>query len=158
VAALAEEEWAEKVKVAVGLDDPKMKALYDELVVIRREIRNYMAHGAFGKHGEAFDFHSSAGAVPVNLTDPEGRDRFSIWSGPSFDEAGAIKTAEAFIEKLWDGDLAPAKLYLQDADMPVILTYASNGMYKKAMSSFEAMEEFVDGLAHWMDNAANMDW
>jgi len=158
VAGLAEGEWAEKVKISIGLDDPKMKTLYDELIVIRREIRNYMAHGAFGKHGEAFDFHSSAGAVPVNLTDPEGRDRFSIWSGPSFDEAGAIKTTEAFIEKLWDGDRAPAKLYLQDADMPVILTYASNGTYERAMSSLEAMEEFVDGLARRMDNAANMDW
>jgi len=74
-----------------------------------------MAHGAFGKRGEAFDFHSSAGAGPVNLTDPEGRGQFSIWFGPSFDEVGAIETAEAFIEKLWEGDLAPAKMYLQDA-------------------------------------------
>jgi hypothetical protein len=145
VANLAAAEWADKVKTAIQLDDPKLKMLYDELLSIRRQIRNYIAHGAFGKRGEAFDFHSRAGAVPVNLTDPEGRDKFSMWFGPSFDEAGAIETAEAFIERLWDGDLAPAKMYLQDANMPVILTYASDGTYDGAMSSPEEMEEFIDG-------------
>ena len=158
VANLAAAEWSEKVKMAIELDDPAVKSLYGELLVIRRQIRNYMAHGAFGKHGEAFDFHSTAGAVPVNLTDAEGRDKFSIWFGPSFDESGAIDTAEGFIAKLWDGDLAPAKLYLQEASMPVILTYASDGTYENAMSCTEAMEEFIDGLAHQMDEAANMDW
>jgi hypothetical protein len=158
VAALATAEWSKKVTTAISLGDTRVKALYDELLTIRRQIRNYMAHGAFGKHGEAFDFHSSAGAVPVNLTDPEGQDKFSMWFGPSFDEAQAIGTAEAFIEKLWDGDLAPARTYLQEADMPVILTYASDGSYNAAMRSPEAMEEFIDDMAHQIDNAANMDW
>jgi hypothetical protein len=158
VADLATAEWADKVKMAIPLNDPSLKAIYDELLGVRRQIRNYMAHGAFGKHGEAFDFHSRAGAVPVNLTDPDGKDKFSIWFGPSFDEAGAIETAEAFIEKLWDGDLAPAKMYLQDADMPVILTYANDGTYEVAMSSPEAMEEFIHGMVHQIDEAANMDW
>lgn len=158
VANLAGAEWSEKVKTTIGLDDAAVKSLFDELLTIRRQVRNYMAHGAFGKHGEAFDFHSSAGAVPVNLTDPEGREAFSIWFGPSFDETAAIEVAEAFIAKLWEGDLAPAKMYLQDANMPVILTYASDGTYENAMSCLEAMEEFIDGLAHQMDGAANMDW
>jgi hypothetical protein len=42
--------------------------------------------------------------------------------------------------------------------MPVILTYARDGTYESAMSSPEAMEEFIDGLAHHIDNANNMDW
>ena len=158
VANLAAAEWSDKVKMAISLDDAAIKSLFDELIAIRRQIRNYMAHGAFGKHGEAFDFHSSAGAVPVNLTDPEGRDKFSMWFGPSFDESGAIDSAEAFIGKLWEGDLAPAKMYLQDANMPVILTYASDGTYENAMGSPDAMEEFIDGLAHRLEDAANMDW
>jgi hypothetical protein len=158
VAELAAAEWADKVKTVIQMDDPKLKVLYDELLSIRRQIRNYMAHGAFGKRGEAFDFHSTAGAVPVNLTDSEGRDKFSMWFGPSFDEAEALETTEAFIDKLWDGELAPARMYLQEANMPVILTYASDGTYDAAMSSPEEMEEFIDGMAHQMDNAANMDW
>jgi hypothetical protein len=67
VANLAAAEWSEKVKTAIGLDDVEMKSLFDELLIIRRQIRNYMAHGALGKQGEAFEFHSSAGAVPVIL-------------------------------------------------------------------------------------------
>jgi hypothetical protein len=63
---VASAEWADKVKTAIQLDDPEIKALYDELLSVRRQIRNYMAHGAFGKRGEAFDFHSTAGAVPVS--------------------------------------------------------------------------------------------
>jgi len=158
VANLAAAEWSEKVKTAIGLDDAKVKSLFDELLTIRRQIRNYMAHGAFGKHGEAFEFHSSAGAVPVNLTDPDGRDKFSMWFGPAFDEAGAIETAELFIEKLWEGDRAPAKVYLQESALPLILTYASDGTYDSAMGSMEDMEYFIEGLTHEMDNAANMDW
>lgn len=158
VANLAAAEWSEKVKTAIGLGDAKVKSLFDELLTVRRQVRNYMAHGAFGKHGEAFQFHSSAGAVPVNLTDPDGSDKFSMWFGPTFDEAGAIETAESFIEKLWEGDRAPAKLYLQEAALPIILTYASDGTYDNAMASVEDMEAFIEGLTHEMDNAANMDW
>ena len=158
VADLAAAEWSDKVKTAIGLDDAKVKSLFDQLLTIRRQIRNYMAHGAFGKQGEAFLFHSSAGAVPVNLTDPDGRDRFSMWFGPSFDEAGAIETAELFIEKLWNGDLAPAKAYIQDAALPIILTYASDGTYEGAMTSMEDMEYLIEGMTHEMDNATNMDW
>ena len=69
VADLAAAQWSEKVKTAIGLADAKVKWLFDELLTIRRQIRNYMARSAFGKQGEAFQFHSSAGAVPVNLTD-----------------------------------------------------------------------------------------
>jgi hypothetical protein len=158
VAELAAAEWSEKVKAAIGLHDAAVKLLFDELLAIRRQIRNYMAHGAFGKQGQAFEFHSTAGAVPVNLTDPDGRDRFSMWFGPSFDEAGAIDTAERFVEKLWGGDLAPARIYIQDAALPIILPYASDGTYERAMASVADMEWFVEGLTREMDDAVNMDW
>jgi hypothetical protein len=158
VAELAAAGWSEKVKAAIGLHDAAVKLLFDELLAIRRQIRNYMAHGAFGKQGQAFEFHSTAGAVPVNLTDSDGRDRFSMWFGPSFGEAGAIETAERFVEKLWDGDLAPARIYIQDAALPIILPYASDGTYERAMASVEDMEWFVEGLTREMDNAVNMDW
>jgi hypothetical protein len=158
VADLAAAEWSQKVKTAIGLDNGTLKSLFDDLLTIRRQIRNYIAHGAFGKQGEAFQFHSSSGAVPVNLTDSEGRNRFSMRFGPSFDEAGAIETVELFIEKIWEGDRAPAKVYIQDASLPIILTYANDGTYDRAMSSVGDMEYFVAGVTHGLDNAANMDW
>ena len=117
-----------------------------------------MAHGAFGKQGEAFHFHSRAGAVPVNLTDPSGKYRYSMWDVPSFDEKGAIEAAEYFVEHLWDGDLAPAELYIMEAGLPVILTFASDGTYKGAMTSMESMEKLVDGVTRRLEDAANMDW
>jgi hypothetical protein len=159
VARLVDSDWSDKVKAAIDLSaDKETKDIYDEVLEIRRQVRNYMAHGAFGKQGEAFQFHSAAGAVPVNLTDPQGRNRFSMWSVPSFDEPRAIEVAESFVAKLWEGERAPAKLYLEEAGLPVILTYASDGTYASAMSSAEDMEHFIEVLTREMDNAANMDW
>ena len=159
VARLAESKWSEKVRAAIDLSHEKeIKAIYEDLLEVRRQVRNYMAHGAFGKHGEAFQFHSAAGAVPVNLTDPQDKRVFSMWSLPAFDEAKALEVAELFIAKLWAGNRAPAKLYLEDPDLPVILTYAIDGTYATAMSSEAAMKIFVESLSHEINNAANMDW
>lgn len=159
VVRLAEGEWSEKVKAAIDLSsDAEAKALYEDLLEVRRQIRNFMAHGAFGKQGEAFHFHSAAGAVPVNLTDAKNRSRFSMFSVPSFNESSAMELIEKFIAKVWDGRREPAKLYLEGASLPVILTYANDGTYAAAMSSQDDMENFVEYLTHEIDNAANMDW
>lgn len=158
VARLAASDWSDKVKTALDLTDATTKRLFDELLTIRRQIRNYMAHGAFGKEGEAFQFHSAAGAVPVMLTDRNGADRFSFDGPPSFDEAAAIETVESFVKHLWSGSLAPAKIFIQDAEFPVVLTFAKDGTYTQAMQSEEDMEQFVEYWGREIDNAANMDW
>jgi hypothetical protein len=159
VVRLAEGKWSEKVRAVIDLSlEKETKAVYEDLLEVRRQVRNFMAHGAFGKQGEAFQFHSAVGAVPVNLTAPGYQSPFSMWSLPSFEEGQALQVAELFIAKLWEGKRAPAKLYLEDPDLPVILTYATDGTYATAMSSEEAMEEFVKSLNHEMNNAANMDW
>lgn len=159
IARLANGEWSEKVKAAINLSsDPEATSLYEDLLEVRRQIRNFMAHGAFGKQGEAFQFHSAAGAVPVNLADSKNRSRFSIFAVPAFNEQDAMALIERFIAKLWEGGRAPAKLYLEEASLPVILTYANDGTYAAAMSSHDEMENFVEYLTHQIDNAANMDW
>lgn len=158
VDTLARAEWADKVKTALDISDPSIKELYDKLLMVRVQIRNHMAHGAFGKGGEAFEFHSIAGAVPVRLTDKVGRGRFSLFIYQLFNEGEALETADAFINALWTGTRAPAKLYLQDSSLPVILTYAADGTYQRAMSSEGAMIQFIEGLEHSFDQAANMDW
>ena len=56
-------EWNRKFKSALDLNDGVAKKYLDELIVLRRQLRNFVAHGAFGKEGEAFSFHSGAGAV-----------------------------------------------------------------------------------------------
>jgi lysophospholipid acyltransferase (LPLAT)-like uncharacterized protein len=87
-----------------------------------------------------------------------GKGRFSLLIEKSFNEGEALDTAEAFIAALWNGNRAPAKLYLQDSSLPVILTHAADGTYQKAMCSEEAMAQFVEGLEYRFDQAANMDW
>ncbi|PND18355.1 hypothetical protein CN934_28365 [Ensifer sp. MMN_5] len=158
VARAAEADWATKFKLAVDLTDARAKGLYDELLRARKELRNFVAHGSFGKEGEAFHFHSSAGAVPVRLPDPVGSRNFSFGQTSSFDVTSALISIEGFIAHLWDGPRAPAKIYIQDYELPLIMTMVRDGTYAKAMASIEEMEHFAHHLAGEMDNAANMDW
>jgi hypothetical protein len=86
VTQLAGTEWQEKFKRVLDLSDSNSTKFYDSLVLLRRQVRNYMAHGSFGKRGEVFDFHSSAGAVPVILDYRSGEARLSLVGETSFKE------------------------------------------------------------------------
>lgn len=156
VAALAEADWKAKFKAALDLPNQETKRHYDTLLDLRAQIRNFMAHGAFGKRGEAFRFHSGAGAVPVLLTQSQ-RHRYSLTGKPAFDETTAVAEIEKFIAHLWSGSRAPAKVYIF-SELPSILTHVVDGSYARAMASEQEMTEFVEYLNHEFDNAANMDW
>jgi hypothetical protein len=156
VAALAESDWKTKFKTALDLTDIETKCHYDTLLDLRVQIRNFMAHGAFGKRGEAFRFHSDAGAVPVLLSQSK-HHKYAMTAKLSFDESTAIKQIETFIEHLWSGCRAPAKTYIF-SDLPMILTYTIDGTYAQAMQSEQDMAEFVEHMTRKFDNAANMDW
>jgi hypothetical protein len=67
VSKLAGAEWKRKFNRAINASTGNMANLLNRLLILRREVRNYLAHGSFGKEGQAFDFHSKAGAVPVLL-------------------------------------------------------------------------------------------
>lgn len=124
---------------------------------MRKEIRNYVAHGSFGKDGEAFSFHSGTGAIPVLLPHHAGNRSFSLGPGEEIDIALAFETIENFINILWSGAREPAKIYIY-SDLPSILSFVSNGRYSKAMEASEAMEELVERLYYEAERAANMDW
>jgi hypothetical protein len=158
VAMLAESEWGLKFKAALDITDPATKKHFDGLVTIRHQRRNLMAHGAFGKQGEALSFHSGAGAVPVIFERRHGTPRFSLSRGLAFDDAEALATIEKFIIHLWSGSRRPAKIYLQDSDLPLILPMASDGTYRNAMASVEEMNTFAEYLSRRFDDSANMDW
>lgn len=157
VANLAEAEWAEKFKAALDVSDSVVKQHYDTLVMIKRQIRNYVAHGAFGKQGEAFQIHSGAGAIPLLMPHQKGNSRFSFSSDLGFKEEEAIKAINSFIQFYWESGDFPEVNYLQN-DLPTILTMAADGTYEKAMTSVEDMEHFVDYLVDLHDRSANMDW
>tara|TARA_R100001369_G_scaffold70979_3_gene98741 strand:- start:1460 stop:2692 length:1233 start_codon:yes stop_codon:yes gene_type:complete len=157
VANLADNEWASKFKACLDIQDQEIKTHYDHLVSIKRQIRNYIAHGAFGKNGEAFQIHSGAGAVPLLMPHQKGGSRFSMQSGIEFNEEEAIKAVEGFMEFYWASNIFPEVIYIQSS-MPSILPYASDSTYDRAMSSIQEMEGFVEYLTRMHDDAANMDW
>ncbi|MCF5861639.1 hypothetical protein [Aeromonas veronii] len=157
VANLADKDWATKFKVCLDIQDPSIKAHYDRLVAIKRQIRNYMAHGAFGKNGEAFQIHSGVGAVPLLMPHQIGCSRFSMQSGTEFQEEEALNAIENFINFYWESNIFPEVIYIKSS-LPSILTYASDSTYSNAMVSIEDMEGFVNYLTELHDRAANMDW
>jgi hypothetical protein len=140
------------------MSDSILKGYFDELTIIRRQLRNFVAHGAFGKEGEAFSFHSSAGAVPVALDHKPAKFRLSLTPELAFDDQQALLTIEKFIAYMWSGQREPAKIYIQESDLPLILPMASDGRYAAAMASVEDMKVLVDHLMKQSDAAANMDW
>ncbi len=158
VASLASSDWSSKFKAALDLQDSASKQFYDDLSAIRRQHRNFVAHGSFGKRGEAFTFHSGAGAAPVLLPHQRGSRKFAL-SGPlTVEDPEAIRVILDFMEYLWAGVRAPARIYLQRSSLPVILTLAADGTYAKAMHSLDEMASLVDHLVVQWDRSANMDW
>lgn len=107
VTRLAESNWETKFKSALDLADSATKKFYDELLVVRRQLRNFVAHGAFGKQGEAFQFHSRAGAVPLLLPHRVDGQNYRFGRGIDFVEHEAISLLDAFIAHLWSGPRAP---------------------------------------------------
>ncbi len=157
VANMADKDWASKFKACLDIHDNSIKPHYDRLVEIKRQIRNYMTHGAFGKNGEAFQIHSGAGAVPLLMPHQKGSSRFSIQNGTEFEEEGALKAIREFMQFYWESKNFPEAIYIKST-LPSILSYATDSTYSDAMVSAEDMETFVDYLTGVHERAENMDW
>jgi len=158
VARLAGANWSTKYQNALDIEDPDAKRYYDRLLLIRRQMRNYLAHGAFGKRGEAFKFHSKTGAVPVLLDEQPEREHFFLTAEAEIKEAEALREIEAFIKFLWSNDREAAKILIQDSQLPMIFSMVKDGSYEQAIQSTENMHAFIERLNYEVDRAANMDW
>lgn len=157
VRQLARAEWETKFKAALDISDAATKGFYDGLIHIRRQVRNFVAHGSFGKEGEAFAFHSRAGAVPLRMTDEGRGPHFQFGAGAGYADEAAIALLHQFVDHLWSGPRAPARIYIQD-QLPLILTMAKSGVYARSMASVEEMTDFANYLSEEMDRSANMDF
>ena len=161
---LAGAEWNSKFKAAFDISDPTIKHYYDELIAIRNQVRNFVAHGSFGKDGEAFLFHSGAGAVPVQLPHRRGQHSYRFRNSLSLSRRDrgssdheAISLIRDFINYIRSGPLAPAWIFL-DGGEDLILTMAQSGEYSLAMESEEAMTEFTEHLSYILAMYENMDF
>ena len=155
---LAGARWADKFKSALNVDEPETKALYDELTLIRRQLRNKVSHGAFGEQREAFSFHSSAGAVPMLLPHNRTGESFRFGTGVDLDPARAFDVIERFLSCLWSGNRSGMKFYIQDSDLPSILSMSADGTYARAQASKQDMINFTEILMEKQQDAWNMDW
>lgn len=158
VANLAATDWQDKFAAALDISEQTTKNYFDQLIFVRRQLRNFIAHGAFGKNGETFQFHSSVGAVPVIMPHQKGKNKFSLFGELSFNEAEVINLLRGFTHFLWRSDVEPAMFYVMESHLPVILTKARDGSYARAMTSLDDMKMFVEHLQYQFDQAADMDW
>ncbi|PIF34515.1 hypothetical protein CLU81_5170 [Flavobacterium sp. 9] len=156
VTKLIDGEWKEKFNIAIS--DPILNKYLNDLLLVRNQVRNFVAHGAFGKAGNAFYFHSGAGAVPVTMSFKKNRNRFSFQGTLEFNENEVINLIESFITDLNNSNLKPALIYTQYHGLITILPHANNGFYESAMHDAETMQKFCDYLQGVFDNSADMDW
>lgn len=154
---LIDSEWKVKYKKAIPDDTVEANKFYDELLIVRQQLRNFVAHGAFGKDGNAFAFHSHTGAVPVMMSYKRRKNRFSLYGSLSFIEKDVIAFVQEFIDFLWK-NFPAAMYYTQELCLPTILTLAADGTYNDASKDMESMKLFSDRLMSMMDDSANMDW
>lgn len=157
IAELLKKEFGEKCKLILDLSKSEEKSSYDDILMLRVELRNYVAHGSFGKDGSTFQFHSRVGAVPLKILDGEDQSDFSFGDSPRRDWESDYSRIDNFLETLWSSNRSPAKQYLETG-FPCVLTYASDGTYQRAMRSDEEMSSFIDFIGYQRDTAANMDF
>lgn len=157
-ADLIDKDWGDKFKSALDIRESKAKIFYDQLRQIRRQTRNYLTHGAFGKEYKAFYFHSGTGAVPVEVMNENSIKKFTLYGGTDSTIDEALQRIGKFIEYLWSGERIPAKLYIQDSDHPIILSMAHDGTYHAALTSCESMKKLIEKLDDKTDKATNMEF
>ena len=157
---LASGEWKDKFKAAFDLSDNEVKQYYDELEQIRVRTRNFVAHGAFGKDGDAFELHSTAGAIPVRLVRGNGRREFRFESEdlkPGRHDRENIELIKDFVSYVRSGALAPAWVYI-DRGGTANLVEARDGRYREVMVSVEAMQRYADSWEYLADMYMNFDF
>lgn len=158
VVNLMNQSWKDIYSKILDIKVYPAKEFYDKLCKMREEIRNFFTHGAFGKGFQAFRFHSNAGAVPVLLPHKANKMQYALGNDTEFDHVTALEQIERFIDYLWSGDREPARLYIMESNLPIVLTMVTDGQYKKAMESKENMMILKARLSHIFTKEANMDY
>ncbi|CAF3326891.1 unnamed protein product [Rotaria sp. Silwood2] len=158
VTTLMLEDWQTKFKAGIPDTSKDLHSYFNELIAIRQQVRNFIAHGAYGKDGAAFYFHSNTGAVPVKMDYKKGKKKFSLELDLTFNYEDAIKLIQDFINTLENGSLELPMLYTQKYALPTVLSFASNGFYQTAMIDKNSFEACADYISKLFDDAGNMDW
>lgn len=148
--------WAEKYKKVINISENE--SLYNELLEIKK-LRNYITHGDFESEGKTFYFHSGAGAVPIYLNE-NGNNLVASYENKNIEhiEKITLPTIESFIKLLWSGERKNAKILIQEYGFDLILSYSTQGKYKKIIKNRKETLKFAENMCWKIDCATNMDF
>lgn len=88
----------------------------------------------------------------------QSKTAYRFGAGLDFRMAPSIALVRSFMDHLWSEPRSPAKIYIQDYQLPAILTYVADGTYAEAMRTDADMEAFASYMAQRQDDAENMDF
>lgn len=153
-------DWNKKYKMIFDISKKKDNEFYLKLLSIRRQVRNYMAHGTFSNDMRTFYFHSSTGVIPLNYKNLSKKNfTFNLENlYLNLIDYKTINVLKNFIDFIWSCERKPAKLYIQDSGLPLVLTEAQKGIYTKIMKSSKEMNEYIDRKIWEQERAMNMDF
>ncbi len=152
---ILKKNWKEKyIKIFNVEQNKEEKTFFDKLVLIRKELRNFIIHGSFGKNGEEFSFASSIGSVPMSLGCAKNSIRIT---DSAFNIISVAKTLEQFINFLQSGKYQLAYLYVQ-SELPVSLKMHADGTYSNALQAFDNMKNLIDKMYYLREMHNNMDY
>lgn len=154
---ISKEEWKKKFQACISLNNKEADSHFNRLLRIKDDVRNYMAHGSFGREGETFHFHSMVGAVPVSISKIKNQ-KLSMVKKLYVSPQEILKELDDFIDFFHQDERKRALKYIKNTDYPISLGYVVDGTFKRALESDEDMEDLIKEVDAILFQSWNMDW
>lgn len=153
--------WSEKFKKIFDLkNDKNIKIIYDDLLVLKEQFRNPMAHGHYLKNKGLFYIHMpNLGAIPFHLTENGKKLEYSFKriNENNFNKiSGCLERFEYYIENTHHVTKLATR-YLKNG-LDLYFNYESRVEYKMACKSDKDMDYFIELTQKRVDDSRNMDW
>lgn len=152
--------WSTKMKRAFDFaSDHEARELYKQLCDIKERFRNLISHGGFAKEGLSLFAHiPNVGPVPVRLS--LFKDSMQYSSFYPINETSFKDTCEVFDRVDEHFKSSDTKFGFRFAESGLDLSFAADSIdeYRKAMTSEEDFEAFLDQLSDFQTSHVNMDW
>lgn len=154
---ISKEEWKKKFQVCISLNSRDADSHFNRLLRVKDDVRNYMAHGSFGREGETFHFHSKVGAVPVAISKIKNQ-KLSMVTRLYVSPQEILKELDDFIDFFHQDERKRALKYIKNTDYPINLGYVVDGTFKRALESDEDMEVLIKEVDAILFQSWNMEW
>lgn len=152
-------KWDERFTQIVEIGrDSERQAMLARLRHIKAKIRNPISHGGVENDKGSFQFHiKGAGGVPVNLSEARNSIRFNVFPVEDEDHRSICDFFDEVDEVFRQGHLEiPNKLATSGIDPSFSPDAISR--YKKALSSVDEADKFMEFWHYENDKHDNMDF